>query len=325
MGITDNTIKMLDHFNEKVEPRTDEEKEEELRRKQDLATLKNNGEEEKVENLKPPEMVRGIMKNCGEALEQITVPLSSNEYLSTRTAFSDTMTKTLENENNDSDYLITGLHALSNYLFKESGKNYSKLDLPQAYNLCKNLLSKYYSNPEILTNVNAISGALVKNLKDDGRGKDYTKKFYDLIPEITKVQDYNPDLVLMSLKLMNDGLVKKPYLVDEVYEETVPNVLSLLKLFIMGDLLELQTLRDVINMLKLYKDNPEIQENGYKILSAFAQNNVFASSMITNGLLDVMRDTLENTLFSDSLKENVIGLKSEIFQLLNTLSGEKET
>ena len=60
---------------------------------------------------------------------------------------------------------------------------------------------------------------------------------------ITKIQDYNPDLVLMSLKLMHDGLVKKPYLVDEVYDETVPNTL---------------------NLTKLYKDNPEIQEMDIK-------------------------------------------------------------
>ena len=102
---------------------------------------------------------------------------------------------------------------------------------------------------------------------------------------------------------MNDALEKKPYLVDETFDETVPNVL---------------------NLLKLYKDNPEIQENGYKILSSFAKNNVFSTAILRNGLLDAMKDTLENTLFSDSLKENVIPLKSEIFKLLNTLSSEKE-
>ena len=144
---------------------------------------------------------------------------------------------------------------------------------------------------------------MVKNLKDDSKGKEFTKKFYDLIPESTKLQDYNPDLVLMSLKLMHDGLVKKPYLVDEVYDETVPNTL---------------------NLMKLYKDNPEIQENGYKILSLFAKNNVFASSMISNGLLDVVKDTLENPLFNDALKDNVKELKSEILKLLNGLSGEKD-
>ena len=302
MGITDNTIKMLDHFNDKVEPKTEEEKEAELNRKKNLAALQNNEGEENIDNLKPTELVRGIMKNCGESLEQITVPPSSNEYLANKTTFGDTINKTLENENNEPDYLISALHALGNHL-AENGKNYSKLDLPKIYKLCKDLQSKYYSNPDILTNVNSIAGALVKNLKDDNKGKEFTKKFYDLIPESTKLQDYNPDLVLMSLKLMHDGLVKKPYLVDEVYDETVPNTL---------------------NLMKLYKDNPEIQENGYKILSLFAKNNVFASSMISNGLLDVVKDTLENPLFNDSLKDNVKELKSEILKLLNGLSGEKD-
>ena len=78
---------------------------------------------------------------------------------------------------------------------------------------------------------------MVKNLKGDKDGREYTKKYYDLIPESTKLQDYNQDLVNMSLRLMGDGLEKKPYLAEEVYDETVPNVLKL---------------------LKLYKDNPEI-------------------------------------------------------------------
>ena len=309
MGITDNTVNMLDHFNDKVEPKTEEEKLAEINKKKgtsissDKTEPESEEEEENVDNLKPTELVRGIMKNCAGALEQITVPPASNEYLSNKTTFGDTMNKTLENENNDTDYLVSALHSLGNHLFNEAGKNYSKLDLPKVYKLCKDLQSKYYSNPEILSKINCVAGALVKNLKDNNEGKEYTKKFYDLIPETIKVQDYNPDLVLMSMKLMHDGLVKKPYLVDEVYDETVPPTL---------------------NLLKLYKDNPEIQENGYKILSLFAKNNVFGSAMISNGLLDVIKDTLENTLFSDSLKATAKGLKGEIFRLLNALSLEKD-
>ena len=119
-----------------------------------------------VNYLRPPEMVRGIMSNCAGALEQITVPISSNEYLANKTSFAETISKTLENENNEPDYLISALHALSNYLFNESGKNYSKLDLPEVYKLLKELQSNYYANPEILTNINCIAGALVKNLKE---------------------------------------------------------------------------------------------------------------------------------------------------------------
>ena len=306
MGITENTLNMLDHFNDKVKPKTEEEKEKE----KELLTKKEDEEKDK-EKEKPKdgeenlteEMIREIMKNCAGTLDQITVPPDSNEFLANKTTFGDTMNNTLENENNDRDYVITALHSLGNHLFTENGKNYSKLDLPRLYKLLKNLQSKYYSDPEVLTNTNYISGALVKNLKDDGKGKEYTKKFYDLIPESTKAQDYNPDLVNLTTKLMHDGLVKKPNLVDEVYEETVPHTL---------------------NLLKLYKDNPEIQENGYKLLSLFTKNPSFTQNMVNNGLLDVMKETIENPLFNDALKENAKGLKNTIYKILNNLAKEND-
>jgi len=299
MGITDNTVNMLKVFNDKVEPRTEEEKLAETRKP--ISDSIDRPEDE-VNYLKPPEMIRGIMNNCAGTLEQITVPPSSNEYLANRTDFGDTINRTLENENNEPDYLVSALHALSNHLFNENGKNYDKLDLPQTYRLLKELQQNYYSNPEILQNVNCIAGALVKNLKNDKDGRDYTKKFYDLIPESTKLQDYNPDLVNMSLKLMNDGLLKKPYLTEEVYDETVPNVL---------------------NLLKLYKDSPEIQENGYKILSLMAKNNVFSSAMMNNGLLECLKNTLENASNEESTND-IIDLKSEAYRLINGLAKDKD-
>jgi len=307
MGITEKTVKMLDHFNNNVEPKTEDEIAEEQNKKRYLEASNVDNvvipPEPSVDEMKPPQLVRGIMQNCAETLEQITVPPVSNEFLSTNTQFIDTINKTLDIENNDSDYMLSALHALSNHVYKDNGKNYDKLDLPETYKICHELQSKFYSNPEILQNINAVSGAMVRNLKNDSKGKEFTKKFYDLIPETIKVQDYNPDLVLMSLKMMNDGIANKPYLVDQVYEETVPITL---------------------NLLKLYKDVPEIQEQGYKILSAFARNNIFSSAMINNGLLDCMRDTMENPLFHDSQNPNVRELKSGMLTLLNNLSGEKE-
>ena len=307
MGITDNTINMLDHFNDKVEPKTELEKEEEKEKEKDLAEKKPEEESEKpveeVEDLTPEQMIREIMKNCAGTLDQITVPPNSNEFLANKTNYGDTMNKTLENDNNEKDYIVTSLHSLGNHLYDENGKNYAKLDLPRLYKLLKNLQSKHYSDPEVLTNTNCISGALVKNLKDDAKGKEYTKKFYDLIPETTKAQDYNPDLVNLAMKLMQDGLIKKPNLVNEVYEETVPNTL---------------------NLLKLYKDNPEIQENGYKLLSLFAKNPTFAQNMVNNGLLDVVKETIENPLFNDSLKEKAKGIKNAIYSMLKSLASQDD-
>ena len=257
---------------------------------------------ENAENKLPSEMVRDIMKYSMGTLDQITVAPDSNEFLAKKTSFGDTITKTLQNDINDKKYLLTGLHSLGNYLFNENGSNYSKLDLPKIYELLHTIQSKYYSDPEILTQVNIISGSLVKNLKDDSKGKEYTKKFYELIPESTKCQDHNKDLVLLSMKLMHDGLEKKPNLVDETYDETVPITLSL---------------------LKLYKDNPDIQENGYSILSLFGKNKTFATSMINNGILPTIKETLENAIVSDNLKDKNKVIRREIFKLLSNLSEDE--
>ena len=148
-------------------------------RKRSLVALNRNEDEENINDFTPKEIVRGIMKNNAQCLEQITVPQTSNDYLATKTTFGDTINKTLENENNDIEYLKSASHALSNHLLAENGKNYSKIDLPKNYRICKNLQSKYYSDPEILKNINSIAGAMVKNLKDDNKGKEYTKKYYD--------------------------------------------------------------------------------------------------------------------------------------------------
>ena len=223
MGITGNTLDMLDSFNDRVEPKTEEEKEREVLRS------RAPPKEDEANYLRPSELIRGIMNNCAGALEQIALPPASNEFLANNTKFGDTMNKTLENENNDEDYLVTALHALSNHLTNNNGRN-PKVDMQKTYKLLKDLQSNYYANPEILTEVNKVAAAMVMNLKNDGKGREYTKKFYDIIPESTQLQDYNPDLVLMSLKLMQNGLEKKPDLINDVFEETVPNVLNLLKL-----------------------------------------------------------------------------------------------
>ena len=117
MGITDLNINMLNHFNDIVEPLTEEEKD---KNQNILSTAADIGkEDENVNNKDPKDMVRDIMKYCGGTLDQITSAPHTNEFLSTNTTFSDTITKTIENENNELDYMITALHALGNHLFSD--------------------------------------------------------------------------------------------------------------------------------------------------------------------------------------------------------------
>ena len=47
------------------------------------------------------------------------------------------MNKTFEIENNEAVCLVSGLHSLGNRLFTKTEKNYSKLNLPKAYNYAK--------------------------------------------------------------------------------------------------------------------------------------------------------------------------------------------
>ena len=79
-------------------------------------------------------MIRGI-KHCSGTLEQIIVPPASNKNLASQTGFGETINKTLENDKNDENYLISALKALSNHLINNSGPNYSKLDLEKTYRL----------------------------------------------------------------------------------------------------------------------------------------------------------------------------------------------
>ena len=91
MGITDNTVNMLKVFNDKVEPMTEEKRLAETRK-----PISDSIDRDEYANyLRPPELIRGIMKHCTGTLEQVTIPPNSNEYLANNTDFGDTMNKNI--------------------------------------------------------------------------------------------------------------------------------------------------------------------------------------------------------------------------------------
>ena len=93
MGITDNTLNMLKVFNDKVEPMTEEERLAETRKP--ISDSIDRDSDEYANYLRPPELIRGIMKHCAGTLEEVTVPPNSNEYLANNTDFGDTMNKNI--------------------------------------------------------------------------------------------------------------------------------------------------------------------------------------------------------------------------------------
>ena len=63
------------------------------------------------------DLIKSIMSNSIGTLEEVTTNENSIDYLSNKTPFGETILKTLENENNDLDYILTALNALNNYLY----------------------------------------------------------------------------------------------------------------------------------------------------------------------------------------------------------------
>ena len=306
MGITTNAVKFMNQFNDKVEPLTDEEK----KIHQDkIANIPQKKEEEgdyqddndDVDTKNRNELLHGIMGNSMNTMKKVTADKNNNEFVANQTPFGDTILKTLGNPKNDKGLISSGLRALDGYLRSEKGKNYGGLDLNGLYNLLKNLQTNNYSDPNLLKSINSISSSLVNNLKDNDKA--YVRKFYDLINDSTKLQDWNPDLVEPALKQMYDGLTKKPFLVDQVPEETIPNVM---------------------NLLKVYKDNPDIQDECYKILDMFSKNAAFSQAMMNSGLIGSVKETLANQSLNDNLvKSGGHPVKGTIYKLLNHLSGDQ--
>ena len=325
MGMTENSVKFLGQFNNQLEPLNVEERQKTVirtrnslwkkqrdvdiskdkslsRNKMALDSATNNedddnidDDDEDVDTKTKNELIIGIMSNSMNTMKKVTADNNNNEFIA-KTPFGDNCIKTLGNPNSNKGLVSNGLQALDNYLRTVKGKNYANLNLNELYNLLYGLQNNHYSDPKIIQTINNVSSNLVNNLNDNN--KDFIKKFYDLINESTKLQDYNPEVILPALKQMNDGITKKPFLVDQVADKTIPNVL---------------------NLLKLYKENPEIQEEAYNLLSLFtAKSNAFSSTMINSGLIGSVKETLHNANYGDNLVKNSSKpLKETIMKLLN--------
>ena len=308
--VTRNVVKYIDIFNSKVQPKSEEEKEIEVQQNQ-LELFNNsikNGEEKKEKDninnenefndellktytfksnklnyKKSPKnnYIRRIMMNCICYLDVITTVPDVNKYLSTNTSFNRYLMIAIQNENNDNNFLVISLHCFGNYLLSEASSTFLKTKLVEIYQLLKNLQTKYYSNSGILININYISGSIIMNLIDNN----YVKMFFDLVAESIKCQEWNANLIKIALKIMNESLDKKPFIIDTVNDQLISSI---------------------INILENYKDNYEIQLSCYQILSYFATddyNSVFSGKI--NELLRQIKQSL-STIFNDTKSDKII-------------------
>ncbi|MCQ2815881.1 MAG: hypothetical protein MJ252_01320 [archaeon] len=257
-----------------------------------LETVNNAGEAPKAESDKNN---KEICRHLLNALDQIANSKMANEYLGKRKLAS-FLSELLKNPSADVESISTGLHIFGNHLYELKSQS-EDLSLEEVYDILSNLQKQYYSNSDVLTNINYDCAAINRNIDD----KEYIKKFFLLEAESTKCQDWNTPLITNALKSMYEDLVSHPFLADQVYEDIFPLL---------------------INIQTVNKDNPDIQSNVYKILSLFSQNNVYGYTMLNGGLMETIKNSLENPNIAQT-KQGRNQIRRTIFSMLENMAKDE--
>ena len=143
-----------------------------------------------------------------------------------------------------------------------------------------NVQKKYYSNSDILINVNKIAGSLIKLMKE----KAAKEKLFQIISESMKIQDWYAPLILMAMKITYEVLTTNPTLIDDIFED------NMLVFF---------------NILKNHSASAEIQFYCYRTFSLFAKNPIYSYMLVNNGLMDYVKSSIDNTQIEPSKKEPI--------------------
>ena len=259
---------------------------------------------DEIKERKKFDFIRGILENSIKTIDHVTISKKSNGVLS-KMNFTEIIKNSLKNKNHSIYYITTALHSLGNFLYYETGENIKKLNLDEIHNLLKILQRQFYSNSNILANINYISGILLKNINSHDNENESIIKFFTLVNESTKCQDWNNQLVLMSLKYLLEGMNKHTFLSkdDFIFSDTVPNL---------------------FNLLDIYKDNIRVQVLIYKILSYFANGNEMSHSMIKQSNLFLhVKESLNNITFNLDIKSKS-EIRKVIYDLLEILSSNEK-
>ena len=316
--ITRNVVKYIDIFNEKIQEKSEPEN------KINIQDIINNGiiEEPKdnFNNKNENNLIKDdnfdlmslgsnkgqnkqnliidcsaiILMNCINYLDIITTNPEANTYLTTKTSFTKYVIAAIKNDKNDKTFIANALHCLGNYILSNEGVEYLQTNIVDLYQLLSNLQSTYYSNSEILMNINYICSSIIKILTD----KNYINMFFDIVAESITCHEWNSNLIKMSLKIIFESLDKKPYIADSANDKLISNI---------------------INILKLNKNDNEIQLLCYKILSFFAtDNHVSEFSGAINDLLKQIRQSL-NSLLPANNEDKDKNIKEKIRKAINNL------
>ena len=133
--------------------------------------------------------------------------------------------------------------------------------------------------------------------------KQLTEKYYLLCLEGMNCQDWNLDIVLLSLKIIQENLISHQDLRNDVFERTKQSVL---------------------NILRIYMNRLEIQTVSNEILAVFSENKVLSFDIVNSDIMESIRDTLSNSDFNSDTEKR-LQIRICVFKLLNYLAYDDST
>ena len=245
-----------------------------------------------------PRLFNVILVSLFKVLTLLTIEEDSKDIIS-KIKFIGTISETINKPNIFSKIVIQALLALRNYFSKVSPEKWNQNEIEDLYNIFKSLQKDFYANSEILTNINHICGYILKGCTN----KQLSEKYYLLCLEGLNCQDWNLDLVFLSLKIIKENLITHEDLRNDIFE---------------------QTKQSVLNILRIYLNSLEIQTLCFEILSVFAENKVLSFNIVNSDIMESIRDALSNPDFNSD-KDKRMQIRICVFKLLNYLAYDDST
>ena len=239
-----------------------------------------------------------ILSNLFKILTLLTIGDECKEII-IKNKYVETILDTISKPNITSKIVIQSLLALRNYFLKVAKEKWVQKEIEDLINILKSLQKDFYANSEVLLNINHICEYILKGCQN----KHLAEKYYLLCLDILNCQDWNLDLVLLSLKIIKENIISHEALRNDVFE---------------------QTKQSVLNILKIYLNSLEIQKLGYEILTVFATDKVLSFNIVNSDIMESIRDTLSNSDFKSDTDKR-LQIRICVFKLLNYLAYDDST
>ena len=297
--IISNDLSFIEKYSQKLDISKEQKLQNEvISLRATIATINNNitiaenvpKEDDKLE------ITNQILNNFLKVLYYLTTTDNSNQFI-INDRYNQSLIHTISKPKLDINNVNVSLFCLANYYSRISKDNWKSDHIDEIYRLLQSVHMTYYTNGDILINVNNLIGFILRGLNTIT----IIEKYYCLAIEGLNCQDWNEQLALLTLQIIKQCLIDHPDLRKDVYEVTKHLVL---------------------NTLKLFQSNLIIQILGYEILVLFTENGKYAYELANTDIFRLIRTTLSNKDFNIE-PDKRLTVRLNIYKILNYLAFDK--